>query len=185
MSRYTQLIQIARELNPRVILEVGTWRGDRALGMLHACPKARYVGFDLFGAATDETDKVEFNVKAHYPVQAIAAKLADFDAELIVGNTRQTLPEYVKGKEPFVDLAFIDGGHSVETIRSDWGNVEKIMLLGSLVVFDDFYSNLPVERINIVGCNRVLEALERPYKLLPAKDWVVGGGLVQMATIEL
>ena len=184
-SRYKQLEELVRINKPGVILEVGTCAGDRAIAMLQHSPRSHYIGFDLFEEATQETDKREFNVKRHHSMNAVAMRLKDYDVELIKGDTRKTLPEFVANGPARVGLAFIDGGHSIETIHSDWKNVKKIMLSGGLVVFDDFYSNFPVERINVVGCNRVLETLGRPYRLLPIQDWVIGGGLVQIAVVEI
>ena len=51
------------------------------------------------------------------------------------------------------DFVFIDGGHSVETITSDWLWVSRIINPGAVVVFDDYYKP---EREGF-GCNRIVE----------------------------
>jgi hypothetical protein len=57
------------------------------------------------------------------------------------------------------DLAFIDGGHSVATIDSDYRNLQDCRA----VVFDDYYLPLPDGRIHIdtklYGCNKVVDEI--------------------------
>lgn len=183
-ARYGQLIGIVRELRPPVILEVGTWRGDRALEMLRASPASRYIGFDLFEEADAESDRLEFNVKSHYSEARVKARLRGYRVELIRGNTRSTLPRYAAGKEPFVDLAYIDGGHSVDTIRSDWESVSRIVRPGGTVLFDDYYSGMSGEKIDRVGCNRVVDSLPG-LEVLPLRDAVLGGGFVRMVRVRI
>ena len=116
-NRYEELLAEINRSKPARILEIGVWNGKRAIEMCQW--GAEYVGFDLFEEATAETDELEKNVKSHNTVEAVAERLAaaGVKAELIRGNSRETLPAYQGDK---FDLAFIDGGHSVETIRSDW-----------------------------------------------------------------
>lgn len=173
--RYDQLHQAVALKQPKAILEVGTWNGKRALNMLHLCPTAKYYGFDLFEDATAETDAAEFNVKPHNTLEAVQRLLADFDATLYKGNTRDTLAAF---NEP-VDFVWIDGGHSVETIRSDWENVKRCLAPGALVFFDDYYTG-PIDT-DAMGCNRIVAELD--HIVLPAVDPVSGGGFVQMVRV--
>lgn len=184
MSRYDQLIALVRERQPGTILEIGAWNGRRALEMLQACPTARYIGFDLFETADDITDREEFNVKSHSTAAAVRQRLLGHDVLLVQGNTRDTLPPFSASHPNQVDLAFIDGGHSVETIRGDWECVRTMMKPGGVVIFDDYYSGMPPRRIAEVGCNRIVEGLENA-RILPAKDVVEGGGAVQMVQVEV
>jgi len=175
MSRYVRLIAEVRRLQPKTILEIGTWNGERALQMLQASPGARYFGFDLFEAADKKTDAEEKNVKPHYSVDAVRARLTGYNAALYKGNTRETLKDF---KEP-IDFAWIDGGHSVETIRSDWENVQRLLLPGAAVFFDDYYTgNIDVSQY---GCNSVVEGL--PHEVLPERDPVHPSGFVQMVRV--
>ena len=184
MSRYEQLIGLVRERQPGTILEIGTWNGRRALEMLQACPSARYIGFDLFEAADEVTDREEFNVKSHYSAAAVRERLRGHDVLLVEGNTRDTLPAFSASHPGQVELAFIDGGHSVETIRGDWEGVRAMMKPRGVVIFDDYYTGLHPERIAQVGCNRIVEGLENA-EILPAKDNLEGGGFVQMVKVEV
>jgi predicted O-methyltransferase YrrM len=176
--RYSHLIARVREAQPSAIIEIGTWNGDRARQMLEAAPEARYVGFDLFDSATPATDAVEFNVKPHHSIADVYARLGECGkrATLIKGNTRHTLAEYEGG--PF-DFAWIDGGHSVHTIASDWHYVSKMLAPNAEVWLDDYYTGGP--DIGLVGCNAVVRDLQ--HELHPAMDRLSGSGYVQMVRV--
>jgi predicted O-methyltransferase YrrM len=174
--RYTQLIEAVRAKQPKVILEVGTWNGDRAREMLKAAPGAHYIGFDLFEDATPETDAVEMNVKRSSKVTEVQQKLGE-RATLVKGNTRETLAAF--SWPELVDFVWIDGGHSVETVASDWANVQRLLASDAEVYFDDYYTG-GIDTLKF-GCNTVVDEL--PHELLPAKDRVVTGGFTQIARV--
>jgi len=136
-----------------------------------------YIGYDLFEDATSVTDKEEFNVKPHHTQESVKQTIKSltkndkFTFKLVKGNTRKTL------KPTKVDLAFIDGGHSIETIRGDYAMLKD----SSVVVLDDYYiggGGLDIERF---GCNNVIS--NNKFYLFPDKDPVIGGGKVTMAVM--
>lgn len=190
INRYAHLIDLVRDHEPATIVEVGTWDGRRAIEMARAALSRRavaYTGFDLFEDATAETDARELNVKRHVRLADVRAKLSEFQARnhgfgfrLVKGDSRTTLTDMA------ADFAFIDGGHSVETIASDYQRLKR----SDVVVLDDFY--LPdaegrIPDITRFGCNRLLDRLRtetrRRIQILPAADRVRGGGLVSMVAI--
>lgn len=173
--RYAQLLEAVRQKHPTAILEIGTWNGERAVQMLNLAPEAKYYGFDLFETATRETDADEMNVKPHHTYESVLDRLTGFDAQLFRGNTRETLAGF---NEP-VDFVWIDGGHSVETIRSDWENVKRCLMPGAWVFFDDYYTGgIDITRY---GCNHIVKDLK--HEVLPLTDRVSGGGFVQMVRV--
>ena len=159
--RYEQLIWLARVRKPKVLVEIGTHRGVRAQELKLYC--VQYYGFDLWEEGNDETDAIERNGKGRSTMAEARLALAGIEYELIRGNTRETLPEFVK-RGIKVDFAFIDGGHSVETIRSDWENVHLMMNPGGLVVFDDYYT----PQVPGFGCNEIVKDLK--HSILPRSD---------------
>ena len=173
--RYTQLLEAVRLKQPKAILEVGAWNGRRAVEMLNLC-SAKYYGFDLFETATGETDAEEMNVKAHHYMDAVLDRLTGFDAHLFKGNTRETLASF---NEP-VDFVWLDGGHSIETIKSDWENVKRCLTPDAWVFFDDYYTGPEID-INKYGCNLIVKDLK--HEVLPHADPVRGGGRVQMVRV--
>src|SRR5262249_10980784 len=142
-SRYHQLRSLIDEEKPSTIVEIGTHAGARAMEMclqaLRHREKVHYTGYDLFDEANAETNAAEMNGKGGSPM-VVAQKRLDglahfhpqFSYELIRGNTRDTL----HGREVIADFVFLDGGHSVETIRGDFDAVKY----SATVVFDDYYT---------------------------------------------
>jgi hypothetical protein len=174
-SRYEQLTRILAWLPHESIVEVGVARGDTGIAMcevnLARGKSVRYVGFDLFEDLTPEVGESEFNgkrVSSFEEVRARFAALADrypglFAFELVRGNTRQTLPAY-RFPDEGVSFAFLDGGHSIETIRSDFEVLAKHV---GLIVLDDYYlAGVDTGRF---GCNSLVAKL--PQKVvLPVVD---------------
>ena len=79
-------------------------------------------------------------------IDAVKSRLAGTgaDVELVKGWTHETLPEYAHAHPDYkADLIFIDGGHSIETIQSDWDNVQSFISKDSVVIFDDYYVDCP------------------------------------------
>lgn len=181
MSRYEELVKLCWGIRPDHILEIGTWNGLRAEQFAQC--GCTYTGFDLFEDATAETDEKEKNVKAHHTLEDVAHRLQEkgVEAYLFRGNTNETLPKYNAEHHAHFDFAFIDGGHSVETIQNDWDNVKQLMAPGGVVVFDDYYEgDIDTEEF---GCNKVVENLD--YYLSVSADKVKGGGLVRLAVVAL
>jgi len=191
MKRYEQLNEIISQLHPETIVEVGTWDGTRAVQMateaLKHKEKVHYTGFDLFEDATAETDEQELNVKYHCSEGDVREKLLlfskdnpGFEFRLIKGNTRDTLRQ---GVVENIDLAFVDGGHSVGSIANDY---EALVGRCKCIVFDDLYGedddgNIP--DIEKFGCNKLLKEIEVTAAPMPQADPVKGGGLVGMACV--
>lgn len=173
--RYRQLLEAVRSKRPRAILEVGTWNGTRAIEMLNLAPDAVYYGFDLFETADSTTDRDELNVKPHYTMDYVYDKLAGFNVQLHRGNTRETLKNFAAP----VDFVWLDGGHSVETIASDWLNIKRLLTADAWVFMDDYYTGpIDIERF---GCNKLVETLR--HEILPDMDPVSGGGWVSMVRV--
>lgn len=186
-SRYGHLLEIIEEKKPVNIMEIGTSNGRSALAMMTKAKSVQpegkgvtYWGFDLFEAATEETDKEEFNVKPAANKEAVREVLEDYETLLFGGNTREVLKNFVNSNRPTMGLVFIDGGHSIETIESDWGFVQKCVKPGSVVVFDDYY----VPEKKGFGCNTIVEKIEG-HVVLPREDYVVGGGAVRMVRVDI
>lgn len=151
--RYDELIALAAAKKPDTLIEIGTHVGKRAAALKAHCK--RYFGFDLWESGNDETDKRERNGKGRSTIEQARQALHGVEFELIPGDTRITLPEFVKRGEK-ADFVFIDGGHSVETIASDFDCIRKILNPGAVVVFDDYY--LP--EVSGFGCNRIVAEVE-------------------------
>jgi predicted O-methyltransferase YrrM len=156
-NRYFCLADEVKKIKPKTILEVGTHNGRSASIMLEEAVKhnadVKYFGFDLFEDMTEEIAVKEHHGKKLPSMSIASQKLAPYYATLFKGDTKETLAEF-RPDEP-VDFVFIDGGHSVETIESDWNNIKEVISDSSVVVFDDYYT----ERTD-VGCKTLVDSLE-------------------------
>lgn len=143
-SRYRHLYEEIERIRPRRILEVGTNDGLNAVEMIRVAQKSgvrdiEYYGFDLFETLDQASVVREFSIRtrAKRDVAALLRRQGLTRAELIAGDTRKTLQEAVRTTGP-MDLIFIDGGHSYETVSSDWHSVEPVVSSKTSVFFDDY-----------------------------------------------
>lgn len=174
--RYSQLFEACRRKQPTAILEIGVRNGRGALGMLSAAPKAAYYGFDLFDDLTPEICAAEKNVMGTPALDVVRERLNGYNVTLIQGDTREMLAMFATP----VDFVWIDGGHSVETIASDWVNVQRLLLPDAEVYFDDYYTGGGIDTKKY-GCNEIVK--KHKHWVLPMTDMVAGGGRVQMVRV--
>ena len=180
-------------------MEIGVFNGARACQMIstaqmfHAAGDISYYGFDLFEALTEEELKKEFS-KQPLSRDQIFEKVSRTGVapEIHAGYSQDTLPKFVeemKGKEP-LDFIFIDGGHAIDTITSDWDNMKQLMGNSTTVVFDDYYFNDEPE-MDGFGCQTLIDGLDREVYNVEVmeptnhfkKDW--GTLNVAMAKVSL
>lgn len=189
-QRYRELLDRAAQM-PQFErwMEIGVWRGDRAVEIAQLYPNAEYVGFDLFESATAETDEREKNVKPHFAGQDVAQRLEDnkIRAMLVGGDTRETLPAFAaEHPEVKADLIFIDGGHSVDTIQSDFLNAQRMVSERGWIVFDDYYHGEEIDT-DKYGCNKIVDSLDPAgWVIEPGEylDPVQGGGEVSIVAVR-
>jgi len=191
-KRYSNLLDIILVNKPKEIIEIGVYKGLRSLEMIKAAKcfnsKIKFFGFDLFemffekkNILNDELSKKPASMKL---IKNLLSNHANI--KLIKGNTLQTLPKFIK-KKIKVDFIFIDGGHSIKTIKNDWNNVKKLMHKKTIVVFDDFYFGNK-SLIKKFGCNKIINSLEKKYSVefLEPRDYIPHlNTYVQLVKIKL
>lgn len=181
MHRFQQIYDYVEATKPHTCIEIGTWNGHNATRLFSEGIK-KYIGFDLFEDGDETLDDLENNAKKRCSLEEVQKFLSKFDVELVKGNTRETLVEYAKGKKPFADMAIIDGGHSVGTIKSDFLNILPIMKSDGVIFLDDYYFNCPTPN---VGAQTVLCNVQIPYTVLPKADRARDGSLVKIVKIYM
>ncbi len=190
-ARYKQLNKMVDTYKPNTIIETGTWNGGRAIEMAMSAfmhvDEVTYTGYDLFEDATEELDKEELNSKAHNSIEAVTARLDEFteamksqgktfNFTLIKGDTKETL------KNTKADFAYIDGGHSEDTVNHDYEMLKEC----DVIVFDDYVTkdeNGNDPGGEFYGVNKIIEKFEGRKKILPSKDRIVEGGVTHLAVI--
>lgn len=187
-TRYYQLIDLIDEHKPETIIEVGTHHGDRACGMIEAAldhhpSGVSYTGYDLFDLNSEDVHRRERWTRPRVKLNDVQNRLEDmrkqfagaFEFSLIAGDTRDTLPIRA------VDFAFIDGGHSIETIQSDYDRLKQ----SQVVVLDDYYSRDHTGAcadVTKTGCNSLVRSLKNTT-VLPIANLIAGGGEVRMVSV--
>jgi len=166
-GRYGYLTQFVASSSAKVILEIGTWKAKNAVLMIkeslknHRPEDVYYYGFDLFEQMDQSTFEYEYS-KWPPHISAVRSRLdpIGINYELIQGNTRLTIPTFLKDLRQTPDLIYIDGGHSVETIRSDWENLSSVVGKNTIVLFDDYYLFKDGSKMDGVGCNLIIDSLD-------------------------
>jgi len=151
-ARYESLCEVlehsVKATGRAAIVEVGTWNGSRAVQMAETAFAAgahhvTYTGFDTFDEGNDRVLEGHTKPHASYAwvtgrldnyARLMARKNKSFSFHLVKGNTLETLAN--KANQTRVEaatFAYIDGGHSYETVRSDYSHLSHI----PYVVFDD------------------------------------------------
>lgn len=166
--RYRSLLRAFYRVRPRVVVEIGTHRGQNAVHMIqtasifHPLSQIVYIGFDLFEDLTSEDLEREFSLQPP-PCEVVRERLESTGASirLFRGFSHDTLPRFVRSTErpQEIDFVFVDGGHSVETIASDWHWVRELMSENTMVIFDDYYLNEDSEVAGF-GCQGLIDGLD-------------------------
>jgi predicted O-methyltransferase YrrM len=173
--RLRNLDRLIAERKPQTIVEIGVWRGQTARRMIRAAVKQRrdvsYWGFDLFEGLSDEILSRDACLTAF--VAATPAKLSTVaeiahDLEglgatvtLVPGDSTKTVPST---ELPPIEFAFIDGGHTYETVAADWSNIKPKLAAGAVVVFDD-YTNEEAVKGEDFGVTTLIEELRADHRV--------------------
>ncbi len=177
-ERYGDLMRVFHRARCRRILEIGTHNGVNARRLIetarirYAARQIEYHGLDLFEMLTPEMLKSEFSIQP--PTRAeVDAKLRPTGANvrLYQGFSQEILPKIVPTLGA-MDLVFIDGGHSFETIESDWRNVQPVIGEKTVVVFDDYICT-DDPHVQGFGCQSLIRSLDpnrHQVTLLPHID---------------
>jgi hypothetical protein len=169
VRRYDQLPKLVAFNRPKTIVEVGVFNGARAGLMCREALKHRekvhYTGYDLFDSGEQAGDELNSKgrgsiEKAIATLDKIKSEFPGFTYELVKGNTHKTL----HGRQVCADFVFIDGGHSVETIKGDY----EALKTSRMIALDDWYSESSGLDTEKYGCNKLLESV--PHEVLPWED---------------
>jgi hypothetical protein len=180
-SRYRQLLAAVHARRPRTIVEIGAHNGRNAQRMIETAAlfadplEIHYHGFDLFEMLTEAELVKEFSLRP--PSRAeVQQRLERTGANIHLhqGYSRDTLKAWHPGNGAShpIDFLFIDGGHSLETIASDWQDLAPRITADTTVVLDDYYPGTEPE-VQQVGCRRLVESLDRAafeIEILPTED---------------
>jgi len=157
-TRYDTLIEQVGVVKPQYIMEVGVWNGETARRMIREALRYKnpveYFGFDLFEPAPVYEDSASKTPLSKEDIFAKLNSINDTIVHLFKGNTRETLPAEILNL-PKMDLIWLDGGHSIETVTSDANYCIRLMHPKTVLFFDDYRNDLNL------GCRPFVDALDR------------------------
>ena len=146
------------------ILEIGTNNGINALAMIQQAAKkapedmVHYYGFDLFEELNQEKIDREFSFDSSGKANEVKKKIereSKATVHIFKGDTNITLPERIKTL-PMMDLIYIDGGHSIDTIENDWKYCQEVLGYDCVAFFDDYFPEMP-----FIGCKVTVDKIDR------------------------
>lgn len=182
--RYSPLLDTVDLARPGIIVEVGTHNAHRACDMIDRAlefkspSEIQYYGFDFWEHLTRDMLVEQFKAmpkgRAKHSTALRRIRQRGVAFYLHGGDSRATVPHHAP---KHIDIAFIDGGHEVETIRSDY----LALAHARWIVLDDVY--LDPEVAENFGALRVI----REHQL---RAWFMGHyehsglGLTCMAVVR-
>jgi len=119
------LQRLAQTSGALAIAEIGFNIGFSSIAFLEAAPDTTVVSFELDRRHAVMMAK-EF-VDTRYPGRH----------ELVIGDSRTTVPQYAEADGGRFDLVFVDGGHEYEIAAADVANARALAKPGGLIVVDD------------------------------------------------
>jgi predicted O-methyltransferase YrrM len=130
--------------NPKNILEIGSRTGLSLCQLLSSCKDydgKRVVLFDMFddGLSTPELISKHLN---HLAIQA--------NPEFYQGDSRVTVPEFIKNNNDKFDWILVDGAHCDEVASIDLENAYQLVAVGGVIVMDDLSATIKSDGFDLM-----------------------------------
>jgi len=165
LDRKNYILKYIRKNKPKTILEIGVFNGVFARRMLLNATNSineivSYTGVDLFEDLSIEIYKKEISLWASNQdsVHNNLSKIKNTKINLLKGYSRDVLP-LLEGKIKF-DLILIDGGHSYETVKTDFYFARNLVSSNGAIFFDDYVNKQGVINDGY-GVNKFVDGINR------------------------
>jgi Methyltransferase domain len=169
---YVMLATIVSALQPKRILEIGTFRGAGALTMALNAPGAEIYTVDLPDEEDGEAvagltrgDKTWVRLSQGCKGAAFVGEPAESRIHQIRADSmKMNAAEFIRD----ADFCFVDGGHSYECIKADTENALKVLSPDGVIVWDDY-------TWFVEGVSRYLRELSKtlPLKRIAGSQFVI------------
>lgn len=174
-SDSSTFVEVIEKYNPKVIVEVGSWKGCSAIHMANIC-KSLYgnndfeiVCVDTFLGSVEHWDRSSVNINylhgRPYIYEQFLSNIIHFNHTDVVTplpidshNAYQVLAHY----EVVADLVYIDAGHDYDAVKRDLSDYINLLREGGVLLVDDMHHE-PIQR----ACEELLINTEiRDNKLI-------------------
>jgi predicted O-methyltransferase YrrM len=141
LDELAYLAIITKSIDPRLIFEIGTFRGRTALNFaLNSDESCKVLTLDLAPADRETATKTANPADAKI-IDSIDLG-ASFTGSDVAGRITQLYGDSTRFNfEPYfgkVDLVFVDGGHTTDVVLSDTRNALELARRGGVIMWHDF-----------------------------------------------
>lgn len=170
--------ELIAETRPRLIIEVGTWKGASALHMASICSNIplptqilcvdTWLGaYEFIGAISSERDLQRSYGWPHVYYQFLANVMYEAQMDRIIPFPQTSLiaARYLWHHQVRADLIYIDGSHDADDVAADIRAYWPLLRRGG-VLFGDDYESWPDVRLAVYGS-------EHPFELVGGRYWVM------------
>lgn len=145
--------ELINKAKPKLIIEVGTWKGQSAINMAKIIKKIKldckiycvdtWLGALEFWGAYKHTPERNLNLKNGYPqiyYQFLSNVVHENLQDLIIPfpNTSSIAYSHFKNNNIKADLIYIDGSHEEEDVYIDLKNYTKLLNKDGIIFGDDW-----------------------------------------------
>lgn len=177
--------ELIEETKPKLIIEVGTWKGQSAINMANFIKVNKYdtkilcvdtwLGALEFWDSMAHTNERNLLLKNGYPQiyyqflsNVIHSELQDII--LPFPNTSDIAYKYFLKKQIKSELIYIDASHEEEDVYRDINNYFNLLSTGGIIFGDDYNNNWPgVKKSVQLFC----EQKNISFKILEDNYWVI------------
>lgn len=123
---YDFLYHLAQEMKPKIIVELGTWKGDSTCRLAYGAPEAKVITVDI-GALPEAYEKTK-----------------KFDnIEMVKGGSLDNkIIDYIPDE---IDILFIDTLHDYEQVMAEYIAYSPKVKKGGVILYDDVIINKGME----------------------------------------
>jgi cephalosporin hydroxylase len=132
----SQLVKHYRELNPKNIIEIGSFYGGTLWLWIQNAKLEKIVSIDWPSPSSDERYKEMVQSRSQWSSWiSDDTMFFDIQGDSTAANTVKRANVCYPNKD--CDFLFIDGGHDYKTVRSDFENYSPLVRQGGMIVFHD------------------------------------------------